>query len=393
MQLAELTVRGFADLLGSDAPAPGGGSAAALAGALGAALTAMVGSLTVGRKKYAEFDGLARETLEKARDLEHRFLDVMERDTEAFNAVSAVFLLFSLMAVGYFLGVFGWMGSGEKKFLSRFVVNIAVPCNCLVGLLNNLKHEDLARAGQMMVFTVSSIVLTLALSALAATLLRLPRSRWGVFVPMAGLSNVLFVGLPLCTQLFGEVCVPYVMVYYLSNTIFTQSLAVVLIERAGSQPGKGGSLAHRMLDMLRKPPIVGMAVSIVLLVLGLRPPELVMRFASQISGSVTPLALIYCGYIVYEVGLKNLRFLQGMPTMLVIRLIVSPLICAAFCLLGGVSGLAMRVFIVESALPVVSQITVMAGAYGADEEYAATGACLSMLGCFFTIPVLMLILS
>lgn len=90
MQLAELTVRGFADLLGSDAPAPGGGSAAALAGALGAALTAMVGSLTVGRKKYAEFDGLARETLEKARDLEHRFLDVMERDTEAFNAVSAV---------------------------------------------------------------------------------------------------------------------------------------------------------------------------------------------------------------------------------------------------------------------------------------------------------------
>ena len=73
MQLSELTVRGFADLLGSDAPAPGGGSAAALAGALGAALTAMVGSLTVGKKKYAEFDGLARETLEKARDLGQNF--------------------------------------------------------------------------------------------------------------------------------------------------------------------------------------------------------------------------------------------------------------------------------------------------------------------------------
>ena len=53
----------------------------------------MVGSLTVGKKKYAEFDGLARETLEKARDLEHRFLDVMQRDTEAFNAVSAVFAM------------------------------------------------------------------------------------------------------------------------------------------------------------------------------------------------------------------------------------------------------------------------------------------------------------
>jgi len=48
---------------------------------------------------------------------------------------------------------------------------------------------------------------------------------------------------------------------------------------------------------------------------------------------------------------------------------------------------------VESALPVVSQVTVMAGAYGADEEYAATGACLSILGCFVTLPVLMLIIG
>ena len=48
---------------------------------------------------------------------------------------------------------------------------------------------------------------------------------------------------------------------------------------------------------------------------------------------------------------------------------------------------------VESALPVVSQVTVLAGAFGADERYAATGACLSTLGSFITIPVLMLVLG
>ena len=64
MQLSELTVRGFADLLGSDAPAPGGGAAAGLAGALGAAVAGMVGSLTGGKKKYGEFEGVARESLE-----------------------------------------------------------------------------------------------------------------------------------------------------------------------------------------------------------------------------------------------------------------------------------------------------------------------------------------
>ena len=91
MKLAELTTAGFTDLLASDAPAPGGGSAAALEGALGAALTAMVCSLTVGKKKYAEHEELARSVQAKANELRTRFVDVMDRDTEAFNVVSAAF--------------------------------------------------------------------------------------------------------------------------------------------------------------------------------------------------------------------------------------------------------------------------------------------------------------
>ncbi len=91
MKLAELKTAGFVDLLASDAPAPGGGSAAALEGALGAALTAMVCSLTVGKKKYAEYEELAKSAQEKANGLKARFVDVMDRDTEAFNVVSAAF--------------------------------------------------------------------------------------------------------------------------------------------------------------------------------------------------------------------------------------------------------------------------------------------------------------
>ena len=91
MKLAEFKTAEFVDLLASDAPAPGGGSAAALEGALGAALTAMVCGLTVGKKKYAEFQELAESAQAKATDLKARFVDVMDRDTEAFNVVSAAF--------------------------------------------------------------------------------------------------------------------------------------------------------------------------------------------------------------------------------------------------------------------------------------------------------------
>jgi formiminotetrahydrofolate cyclodeaminase len=91
MKLADLKVTEFVDLLASGAPAPGGGSAAALEGAIGAALTAMVCGLTKGKKKFAEFNDLAVEAEVKALALKDRFVDVMDRDTEAFNVVSAAF--------------------------------------------------------------------------------------------------------------------------------------------------------------------------------------------------------------------------------------------------------------------------------------------------------------
>jgi len=210
---------------------------------------------------------------------------------------------------------------------------------------------------------------------------------------MAGMSNTLFIGIPVCTQLFGEESMPYIMLYYLGNTAFLQSVGILLIERAGSKSGEKGGPGKFLRDMFSKPPILSVILTVALLALGLRPPQVIMRFADYISGSVSPLALIYCGFIVYEVGLKNLKFLRGLPTMLVLRFAAAPVICLGCCTLLGMTGLPLQVFVVESALPVVSQVTVMAGAYGADEEYAAVGACLSVLCCFFTLPVLMLLIG
>lgn len=93
MKLAELRVNEFTGLLASNAPAPGGGSAAALEGAIGAALLAMVCELTVGKKKYADYQDFVMGAREKADELQTRFVDVMDRDTEAFMVVSNAYAM------------------------------------------------------------------------------------------------------------------------------------------------------------------------------------------------------------------------------------------------------------------------------------------------------------
>ena len=310
-----------------------------------------------------------------------------------FNALSACLVLLMLMAVGYFMGARGWMTAREKGFVSKYIINIAVPCNCIVGLLDNLDRSSLMQAGGMVATAILSVVITVLASAGVAMLLRLPHGRWGVFVAMAGFSNTLFIGIPVCTQLFGETSMPYIMLYYIGHTALMQSVGVMLVERAGAKPGQKGGIVQFLRDVFLKPPILSVIFSVLMLTLGWKLPNTLMRFANYISGSVSPLALIYYGFIVYEVGLKNLRFLRGLPIMLVMRLAIAPIISLSCCSLLGMEGLALQVFVVESALPVVSQVTVMAGAFGADEEYAATGACLSILGSFITIPVLMLVLG
>lgn len=93
MKLIDRTVFDFAQLLASDEPAPGGGSTAALEGALGAALIGMVARLTTGRAKYAEHEPLMKAIIQQAEALNARLLDVMDRDTAAFGGVTAALAL------------------------------------------------------------------------------------------------------------------------------------------------------------------------------------------------------------------------------------------------------------------------------------------------------------
>jgi glutamate formiminotransferase/formiminotetrahydrofolate cyclodeaminase len=83
----------FLDALASDAPTPGGGSASAYSGAVGAALVAMVARLTIGKKKYAPVEAQMQAVLEKAERLRQELTQAIDEDAAAFGAVMAAYKL------------------------------------------------------------------------------------------------------------------------------------------------------------------------------------------------------------------------------------------------------------------------------------------------------------
>jgi len=93
MELKQHKLNEFIDALASDAPSPGGGSASALAGAVGAALAAMVAGLTLGREKYKEHEELVLEVAARVEELQSELIDGIDKDAKAYNSVSAVFTM------------------------------------------------------------------------------------------------------------------------------------------------------------------------------------------------------------------------------------------------------------------------------------------------------------
>ncbi len=86
-------VEAFLDDLASNRPTPGGGAAAALLGGIGSALTAMVANLTLGRKKYQEVQAEAEQLAQDALRLKNELLVCYQEDVEAYNQVSAAYVL------------------------------------------------------------------------------------------------------------------------------------------------------------------------------------------------------------------------------------------------------------------------------------------------------------
>lgn len=91
--LTEKTVKDFAQTLADKVPVPGGGGAAAMAGALAAALGSMAANYTIGKKNYAMYEDEVKEILKTTDDLRIRLLDLIEADAKAFEPLSKAYAI------------------------------------------------------------------------------------------------------------------------------------------------------------------------------------------------------------------------------------------------------------------------------------------------------------
>lgn len=88
IKLMDYAIKEFVELLASQEPAPGGGAASALVGAIGVALSSMVANLTIGKEKFKDKEELMKKIIEENNRIQKDLLNLIEKDAEAFNSVT-----------------------------------------------------------------------------------------------------------------------------------------------------------------------------------------------------------------------------------------------------------------------------------------------------------------
>jgi len=307
------------------------------------------------------------------------------------KSVSGVLIILVMIGLGYVLSRRGWFDDQAPKLIARLVTQIALPAYMISTITAKFSAATLKQTLPDLRFPVVSMLIMFGLSIIAFHLFRINPKHRGLFESMFLNSNTVFVGLPVNEALFGSQSLPFVLVYYMANTTFFWTLGVYLIQRDGQKDTKFD--LKSTLQKIFSPPLLGFIVGVILVLLNIQLPNWIMKDFQYVGGLTIPLSMIFIGTAIAGAGLQNIRFNRDSLGILLGRFIIAPFLMGCLVLPTGMPLLMKQVFILQAAMPVMTNAPVVSKLYGADADYAAIMVTETPLLSLVVIPILMVIVQ
>lgn len=307
------------------------------------------------------------------------------------RSISGILVILGMILVGFIIGEKGWFDDKSRGLLAKLVTQVALPCYMLYTITQRFTAADLLKMLPALRFPALSMVILLGIATGVARIFAVRQDRRGLFISMFFNSNTIFVGLPINQALFGDASIPYVLIYYMCNTTFFWTLGTYLIQRDGE--GEAQFDLKTSLKKVFSPPLMGFLLGLVLVMLQIKLPAFLASDLQYLGNLTTPLSMIFIGLSVSHVGVKQLVLGKDQLLILLGRFLVAPLLMASIVYWLPLPSLMKQVFIIQSAMPVMTNAPVVARLYGADSDYAAVMVTETTLATMVVIPILMLLMA
>ena len=307
------------------------------------------------------------------------------------RSISGILVILGMILVGFIIGEKGWFDDKSRGLLAKLVTQVALPCYMLYTITQRFTAADLLKMLPALRFPALSMVILRGIATGVARIFAVRQDRRGLFISMFFNSNTIFVGLPINQALFGDASIPYVLIYYMCNTTFFWTLGTYLIQRDGE--GEAQFDLKTSLKKVFSPPLMGFILGLVMVMLQIKLPAFLASDLQYLGNLTTPLSMIFIGLSVSHVGVKQLVLGKDQLLILLGRFLVAPLLMASIVYWLPLPSLMKQVFIIQSAMPVMTNAPVVARLYGADSDYAAVMVTETTLATMVVIPILMLLMA
>ena len=307
------------------------------------------------------------------------------------RSISGILVILGMILVGFVIGEKGWFDDKSRGLIAKLVTQIALPCYMLYTITQRFTAADLLKMLPALRFPALSMVVLLGIATAVARIFAVRQDRRGLFVSMFFNSNTIFVGLPINQALFGDDSIPYVLIYYMCNTTFFWTLGSYLIQRDGE--GEAQFDLKTSVKKVFSPPLMGFILGLVMVMLQIKLPAFLASDLQYLGNLTTPLSMIFIGLSVSHVGVKQLVLGKDQLLILIGRFLVAPLLMATIVYWAPLPSLMKQVFIIQSAMPVMTNAPVVARLYGADSDYAAVMVTETTLAAMVVIPILMVLMA
>ena len=307
------------------------------------------------------------------------------------RSISGILVILGVILVGFVIGEKDWFDDKSRGLLAKLVTQVALPCYMLYTITQRFTAADLLIMLPALRFPALSMVILLGIATAVARIFAVRQDRRGLFISMFFNSNTIFVGLPINQALFGDASIPYVLIYYMCNTTFFWTLGTYLIQRDGE--GEAQFDLKTSLKKVFSPPLMGFLLGLVMVMLQIKLPAFLASDLQYLGNLTTPLSMIFIGLSVSHVGVKQLVLGKDQLLILLGRFLVAPLLMASIVYWLPLPSLMKQVFIIQSAMPVMTNAPVVARLYGADSDYAAVMVTETTLATMVVIPFLMLLMA
>lgn len=308
------------------------------------------------------------------------------------NIFSAVAMVFCIASLGFILKRKGWVDAETTAALPRFITTIVIPPFLLRSVTITLSHEELPTLIRGAVVPILSIFLCFGIAWAITHLCNITPGRRGVFKGAFPSSNSINMGLPINIALFGEGAVQYVLLYMFANSIFFWSLGNYCIAHDGD--AKDVRLfSLKTVRQIFSPPFTGFLIGLVLVVFDIPLPGFLDKTFKYVGDMTVGLCIMYIGMLLHDIKLRDFSPEKDTALVFLGRFIISPLTILFFAWIFPIPEMMLKVFLVQSSLPVMLNVAIITAYYKGDARYAAVIASVSTVMAIVTVPLVALFIA